>query len=1175
MEFGFTGSNFIVLGIVAIAFIIYYQLSKNNQTLRKVKRYGDMIQSDLQVFVEEKTNEIKDIGVELEVHQKTGKEILKRITQIEDQLLSRAPEMEAINEKITQYGQRIETLSELTTKVDAGMAEIHKESAFLDTVAKRVKTMASDIENLDKKMPDLLEKFKALNIETVDGVRDQLSQQWKAEVRDLLSSTDQIRQEVGQFEEFVQSLNQEKGQFLEQTRRELAQAIQGQLGEAEDSLIVHQRKIAEKGDEQLQGLKEQMASSLETLKAELEAGQKAIQEVAQGSQEDVRQAREELSQLLNVTAQKGEVLSQEVFSSLKKSIEDKVHTLEEGLQSQITQAEAKLSQGLSGLEQKIQEKEEEVTAISRDIEEENSLTGQKLENLRQRLDNDLGDLQLRIDSRIADFTGGVDSKMAVVQDSLAKLKDLEADLVQGKEKIKGELEGALKQTETELFLGMQKRIDEYQKNFHYRLESLEKVEKQYQGFEDNLKASLDKAHQGIQEDFKAFDAEMSARRAQEKDSIQAQMEALKESMDSLEGGLNSLKTKAYDNVSEKLQVFEDEFFADLTKRSSAMQEEIDSWKREVRQQLEENARLLSQNQETLGEEQRLELESRISEIQSANLGSLETIELQIAKYRGSVDKQLEGARKDMDTALANIKVELQEIHQSSATRFRQEIEAYQKGFQDSLESLQQQVDQGTGGAHATLEAYKDEFQTKITAYMAELDRWENKSQSTVRETEDALIQRFQNFRSELEGKMGEVVQNFEDERESYQGEAKANRLKVETELQDLSLRVEELKAGLTGEAEAALAKFHKESSDFALQFEKRSQVMEAELNQKITEYRQQLQRSKEELDDSHQNLFGRIQEEKKALETTIADIQAKVESFTEQTKLFERADGLKIELQEEIGILRAELESLDNKRKSLAEMDSQLVRLQKTNSEISEKLDRFFAEKKRIDSLEADFSRVISVSESVETRLQQVTQSHDTLQSIHNRIRQLEESEKEVMTRYERLERKKELLDSTTEGVDKNYDQMGQIEATLSQMSQDLKEIPQVVQSLQAQYRELASSRGDTETVMEKIKTLDSVLKDLENRLQEANKAREWLARTETRLEEVRNETKEHVELLGALTKDSKETRAGRGAPASDVRRMVVKLKHEGWKNEDIARATKLSLGEVELILELGMGVKG
>jgi chromosome segregation ATPase len=1131
MEFGFTGGNIIVLGVVAIAFVIYYQLSKNNQTLRKVKRYGDMIQSDLQVFVEEKTNEIKDIAVELEVHQKTGKEILKRITQIEDQLLSRAPEMEAMSEKITQYGQRIEALSDLTSKVDAGMAQIHKESAFLDTVAKRVKAMAQDIDNLDQKMPELLEKFKVLNIETVEEAKGKLIQQWKAEVEELSESTARIKEQVAY---------------------------------VEDNLAGQQERLVREGDIQRQEIQADLAKSLEVLRDELAKSSEAIREVTQGSQEDVSRAREELSQLLNVTAQKGEVLSQEVFASLKKSIEDKVQNLESSFQT-----------SYAGMEKRLEEKDEEVTALQRDLEEENSLVVQKVDNLRQRLDNDLGDLQLRIDGRLEEFTQGLDGKLKAVQGTLAKMNEMEAELAQGQAKVKGELEGALKQTETELFLDMQKRIDEYQKNFHYRLESLEKVEDQYQAFEANLKTSLDKVHQDIQEDFKAFDLQMQNQRGQEKEEIKSQMAELKGSMESLEEVLSSLKTKAYDNVSAKLQVFEDEFFSDLTARSKGMQEEMESWKKETAQQMEENARLLRQSQESLGEDQRLELESRVNEIQNQNLASLQSVEEQIAKYRGAMEKQLENARRDMDTSLANIKVELQEINQSAKTRFQQEIATYQSSFQETLAALEQEVQQGTGGAQETLENYRADFEAKISAYLSEVDRWENKSQSTVRDTEDSLIQRFQSFRSELESKMGEVVQGFEDERLSFQGEAKENRLRVEAELQDLSLRVEELKAGLTGEAEAALAKFQKESSDFALEFERKSQNLEGELHQKIAEYRQQFQRSKEELDDSHQNIFGRIQEEKKALEITITDIQAKVESFTAQTKLFERADGLKIELQEEIGLLRSELESLDNKRKSLAEMDSQLLRLQKTNSEISEKLDRFFAEKNRIDSLESDFSRVLSISESVETRLQQVTQSHDTLQSIHNRIRQLEESEKEVQTRYERLERKKELLDSTTQGVDKNYDQLGQIESTLNRMKEDLTEIPQMVQTLQTQYRELAQSRSDTESVMEKLQSLDTVLADLEKRMAEANKAREWLARTETRLEEVKNETKEHVELLGALTKDSKETRAGRGAPASDVRRMVVKLKHEGWKNEDIARATKLSLGEVELILELGMGVKG
>jgi ElaB/YqjD/DUF883 family membrane-anchored ribosome-binding protein len=75
---------------------------------------------------------------------------------------------------------------------------------------------------------------------------------------------------------------------------------------------------------------------------------------------------------------------------------------------------------------------------------------------------------------------------------------------------------------------------------------------------------------------------MQNQRGQEKEEIKSQMAELKGSMESLEEVLSSLKTKAYDNVSAKLQVFEDEFFSDLTARSKGMQEEMESWKKENR-----------------------------------------------------------------------------------------------------------------------------------------------------------------------------------------------------------------------------------------------------------------------------------------------------------------------------------------------------------------------------------------------------------------------------------------------------------------------------------------------------------------------------------------------------------------------------------------------------------------
>ena len=60
------------------------------------------------------------------------------------------------------------------------------------------------------------------------------------------------------------------------------------------------------------------------------------------------------------------------------------------------------------------------------------------------------------------------------------------------------------------------------------------------------------------------------------------------------------------------------------------------------------------------------------------------------------------------------------------------------------------------------------------------------------------------------------------------------------------------------------------------------------------------------------------------------------------------------------------------------------------------------------------------------------------------------------------------------------------------------------------------------------------------------------------------------MQTLATITKA-----AGNPAPKgksadADLRQTVLKLARQGWGKEEISRATKLSLGEVELILELG-----
>jgi DNA-binding NarL/FixJ family response regulator len=125
-----------------------------------------------------------------------------------------------------------------------------------------------------------------------------------------------------------------------------------------------------------------------------------------------------------------------------------------------------------------------------------------------------------------------------------------------------------------------------------------------------------------------------------------------------------------------------------------------------------------------------------------------------------------------------------------------------------------------------------------------------------------------------------------------------------------------------------------------------------------------------------------------------------------------------------------------------------------------------------------------------------------------------------------------------------------------------------ISQAEQRQTR-IQEEREKIDAVINRVVSIDTTISDLDKRLENLGKAREWLARTETRLEEINRDTQQRVRLLGTLSKRESGGRKTSGSPDMSTREMVVKLAREGWNSEEIAANLKLSRGEVELILEL------
>ena len=130
--------------------------------------------------------------------------------------------------------------------------------------------------------------------------------------------------------------------------------------------------------------------------------------------------------------------------------------------------------------------------------------------------------------------------------------------------------------------------------------------------------------------------------------------------------------------------------------------------------------------------------------------------------------------------------------------------------------------------------------------------------------------------------------------------------------------------------------------------------------------------------------------------------------------------------------------------------------------------------------------------------------------------------------------------------------------------------------SMREKFGFLEANKDKTDLVVSRLGDIDGILGTLEERIGKLQTAREWLARTETRLEEVGKQAQDQVRLLETLVKaELPKGRKEEGAPPRDKRDTVVKLARQGWSAAEIARVTHLSRGEVELILELAPKIAG
>ena len=226
--------------------------------------------------------------------------------------------------------------------------------------------------------------------------------------------------------------------------------------------------------------------------------------------------------------------------------------------------------------------------------------------------------------------------------------------------------------------------------------------------------------------------------------------------------------------------------------------------------------------------------------------------------------------------------------------------------------------------------------------------------------------------------------------------------------------------------------------------------------------------------------------------------------------------------------------------------------------------------KEHLADVRADASslqtRVLGAAASVadlDERISGLLAQREELRGIHRELEQARAAGDAVVEKVARLQEQRTDVEALADTV-------GGLEHDVERLQPGVDEVRENVAKLQHQVQTLAAGSDRAEAALGALRRVDAAMAQAEQRAERLQVAREWLARTETRLAQIGAGAQEQVRLLEALLREERgSTAAERGAVTLGKRETVLKLSGQGWSVPEIARATRLSRGEVELILEV------
>ncbi|MDR0497783.1 MAG: hypothetical protein LBH42_09225 [Treponema sp.] len=1030
----FTVGNIITLGIVVLVLILYRQLDRYSRTLNRLKDFSEDLKKKLSDFVGKEEQAVKDYIISLNVERDSAKELMKHLQVTAEELAEKAASINRIDTQIKAYEDSLAQLDLMTARVQENMSRVRDESAFVETAARKISEAKNKLLDVEKALGSLENKFATENSQSLEKTAASLVAEVKSIVSDLGATAETIERKVEDHREAINKLEETRAaniardkEFIDKILLKSVEQAGIRADKMEEAALV---KLKEQAEDRIIKLK---AAEEEKLKAYHESAKARVAEVQnlvknirdewktergewETKDKDYRDERRkdihELSVMLD-NSEKRFIMTQDVmeknFTTAQDAMEKRFATAQDSVEKRFNADRAALEKQMEELSirsnETVRAQEAKLLAVTEGMMQKSlEITGKKLDEYREKSRAERSDWEIK-DKTYRDerekgmhelntLLTGLEKRFAVAQDAMEKrleeniaafekqsneLSVRSGEIVRSQETLLLKATEEMKQKSLEISGA---KLEEYRRAQEAEFRRLETLADDSRNLDAELRKSMQEVVGKIRSDFSKFEQESANMRKTEADKFSSSVLDLNKELTGLEREIASLKSATYEDVSGKLKSFENEFFADLTRRSGDIDRQLVTWQDKLDTRLDNMGEEAVNGRLELERSYKEELKNSYSSLNTRNASGFERLKSEIGAFEEGMRGKMSAADESVASFMEQLNQNLAETRKDAEISIKSEIGKYYITSSETAKRYHRDLEDA-GEAHAKkikeMDGVIEEVRRRVRDLGSETDTRIASARTSIEDTERHI---------------SEAV-----DKTKLIDEAEKLKLNMERQIEDLKGEIDRL-----DQRRLEVARLE---NDFV-----KINQLGNEVNSKMTRFiNEQLRIEKMEME------FTRLLQISRSVEEKLTQVTASDDTLQGMQLQIRKLEEALSSTEDKYQRVERKNQILDNTNDGIDRNFKLLQESEKISGKIGEELDRYAED---IEFLKTSMEKLAAESEKVKDTEDRLGELKDLLEEIEERINSMQRARAwiaEAETRLEALNKQAQIQARAVDGL--------------------------------------------------------------------------------------------------------------------------------------------------------------